>query len=112
MSDLVIVKAKVSPKLKLEVSTALDHLGLDVSTAIRMMLLYIVRTGQLPMMDQPFIIVAPTGSAQDLKDLVKAVGLKSALIVEPPIQEETNEKADNDTSIILADSDRVSDVPK
>ena len=83
MSDLVIVKAKVTPKLKFEASNALDDLGLDVSTAIRMMLLYVVRTGQLPMMDQPFIIVAPSGSAQELKDLVKRVGRNSALIVEP-----------------------------
>lgn len=89
MSDLVIVKAKVTPKLKIEASTALDNLGLDVSTAIRMMLLYVVRTGHLPLMDQPFIIVAPNGSAQELKDLVKAVGRNSALIVEPQELEET-----------------------
>jgi addiction module RelB/DinJ family antitoxin len=112
MSDLVIVKAKVTPKLKLESSKALDNLGLDVSTAIRMMLLYVVRTGQLPMMDQPFIIVAPKGSAEDLKDLIRSVKGKNTLIVEPQINEETHEKANPTPNIGNGHPDRLSDVPE
>jgi addiction module RelB/DinJ family antitoxin len=110
MSDLVIVKARVKKPLKDKSAEVLDELGLDISTAIRMLLSYIARTGKLPIMDQPYIINIPEGNAQDVKDLMKKLLKNPTILAQLEQTKETNDE-ECTTQVVndLCDPDNTND---